>query len=144
MTTYEKAIGILTDTIAAHRQDEPVQLARRCLEAMRAKRITPQTFRASEEMFVRFHAHCRHLGNMTGKGYGHYYNVAIKHAMATDDWPVKIIPRRIKLDTGQVFEEDVPVPESSTKATTRALLTAYEVIEDEARRAGVRLPENPL
>jgi hypothetical protein len=144
MTTYERAVGILTDTIAAHRQDEPVQLARRCLEAMRAKRITPQTFRASEEMFVRFHAHCRHLGAMTGKGYRHYYNESVRHSMATDDWPVKIVTRRIKLDTGQVVEVDVPVPESSTKATTRALMAAYTVIEDEARRAGVRLPENPL
>lgn len=144
MTTFEKALGILTETIKAHRHDEPVQLARRCLEAMRAKRITPQTFRASEELFVRFHAHCRFLGESTGKGYRHYYTSAIEHAVKVDAWPVKVIPRMVRLDTGQVVDVDVPVPESSTKASTAQLMEAYSVITDEAMRAGVRLPENPL
>jgi hypothetical protein len=144
MTTYEKALQIVADTITAHRNDEPGELARRCLEALRAKRITPQTFRASEEMFVRFHAHCRHLGEETGKGYRYYYTAAVEHAMKMQAWPVKIIPRMVKLDTGQVVDVDVPVPESSTRATTAHLMEAYNVITDEAMRAGVRLPEHPV
>jgi hypothetical protein len=64
--------------------------------------------------------------------------------MKMQAWPVKIIPRMVKLDTGQVVDVDVPVPESSTRATTAQLMEAYNVITDEAMRAGVRLPEHPV
>lgn len=141
MTTYEKTVDVIRKQIEAHRNDPAEQLARRCVEAMRKKRIVPQTLRASDEMFKRFHAHCRHLGNMTGRGYEHYYNAAVNAAVKTEDWPVKIIPKRIKLDTGDIVEVDVPIPVSSTKVTNGALLAAYAVIEDEARAHGIDLPE---
>jgi len=102
-------------------------------------------------MFKRFHAHCSHLGNMTGRGYAYHYNEAIRHAMSTGDWPHKIIPQRVKiydqdengndLETYKVVEVDIPIPESTTKATNGQLLAAYSVIEDEAKRHGIQLPE---
>ena len=141
MTTYEKTVEVITDQVTKHRTEPAEQIARRCLEAMRKKRIVPQTLRASEEMFTRFHAHCRHLGNMSGRGYEHYYNKAIAAAMKTEDWPVKIIPRRIKLDTGDIVEVDIPIPVSSTRVPNGALLSAYQVIVEEARDAGIALPE---
>lgn len=142
MTTYEKSVTIIAEQIEKHRNDPPEQLARRCLEAMRQKRILPHTMRASEAMFKRFHAHCKYLGDVTGKGYHHYYNLAINHAMRTGDWPHKIIPRRIRLDTGDIVEVDVPIPDSTTKATNGQLLAAYQVIEDEAKSEQIQLPED--
>jgi hypothetical protein len=141
MTTFEKSIATIAEQIEKHKGESPVQVARRCLDAMRKKRIVPQTLRASEEMFTRFHAHCRHLGNVTGRGYEHYYNKAIGAAVKTEDWPVKIIPRRIRLDTGQIVDVDIPIPLSSTKVSTGALMAAYQVIEDEAKEHEVDLPE---
>lgn len=141
MTTYEKSAQIIAETIENNRAREPREIAALALDAMRKKRIVPHTLRASDEMFTRFHAHCKHLGNETGRGYEYYYNLAIRGAMATDDWPIKIIPRRIRLDTGQIVDVDVPMPESTTKATNGQLLAAYAVIQDEAKRAGVALPE---
>ena len=118
---------------------------------MRAKRIVPHTLKASDAMFKRFHAHCAHLGNVTGRGYAYYYNEAIEHAMKTGDWPHKIFPRRIKvydmdehgneLETYNIVEVDIPIPESSTRATNGQLLAAYQVIQDEAREHGIELPE---
>lgn len=142
MTTYEKTVAIIRDQIEKHRTEPAEQIARRCLEAMRHKRIVPHTMRASEQMFKRFHAHTKHLGDMTGRGYSYYYNLAVNHAMKMDEWPHKIIPRRVKLDTGDLVDVDIPVPESTTKATNGQLLCAYQVIEEEARRAGITLPED--
>ena len=142
MTTYEKSVQIVTAEIVKARGVAAEVVARRCLDAMRKNRIVPHTLRGSEEMFTRFHAHCRHLGNVTGRGYEYYYNMAIDHAVKTEDWPVKVIPRRIRLDTGDIVEVDVPIPGSSTKATNRQLMAAYTVITDEATRAGITLPED--
>lgn len=141
MTTYEKTVQIITEQVEKHRTDPPEQLARRCLEAMRKKRIVPHTLRASEELFTRFHAHTRYLGNTTGRGYSYYYNLAVNHAMRMNEWPHKIIPKRVKLDTGDIVEVDVPIPESTTKATTGQLMVAYQVVQEEAQRHGIDLPE---
>jgi len=141
MTTYQKAAQIIASVVDQHRTEPADQLAVRCLDALRDKRIVPHVLRASEQMFKRFHAHCKYLGEVTGRGYEHYYNEAINHAMAIGEWPHKIIPKRIKLDTGDIVEVDVPLPESTTRATNTHLLAAYQVIEEEARRNAVQLPE---
>lgn len=141
MTVYQKAAEVIETTLRDHGDEPGDWLARRILDNLRAVRIVPHTLRASEEMFTRFHAHCRFLGNETGRGYRHYYNKAIAHAMTMERWPCQVIPRRVKLDTGQVVDVDVPVPSSTTKASNAQLLEAYSVITDEAKREGIELPE---
>jgi len=143
MTTYEKARGLIAECIRkAKSGDDPEQTAESCLRAMRDKRIVPHNLRASGELFKRFHAHCRYLGDVTGIGYRTLYNKALRHAEKMHEWPMKIIPRRIRLDTGDIVEVDVPIPESTTRATTSNLMAAYQVIVDEAATAGVTLPED--
>jgi hypothetical protein len=141
MSTYEQGVKIIAEQLEAHRNEPAEQIARRCLEAFRKNRLALQRFRASEAMLRRFHAHARHLGNVTGIGYETIYNKAVNAAVKTEDWPVKIIPKRVRLDTGDIVEVDIPIPASSTKVTNGALLAAYAVIEQEAREHGIDLPE---
>ena len=141
MTTFEKSVGIMADVIEKHRNDTGAKLARRCLDALREKRIVPRSIRASEELFTRFHAHTRYLGEMTGRGYRHYYDLAVRHAVTVGDWPMVVRQVMITLPGGETFWRDVQLPDSTTKARTSHLMIAYGVIEDEAKLAGVSLPE---
>jgi hypothetical protein len=140
MTTFEKSAQIIRDTIEANRGESGDRLALRILKALRDKRIVPRTMRASGAMFTRFHAHCRYLGNLTGS-YKYWYNRAIRHAMRVDQWPVTIITHDVTVN-GTTVTVDVPVPESTTKATNAQLLEAYTVIQDGAKDAGIVLPED--
>ena len=134
VTTYEKALHI----IAGFTDDKT---ADRILRALLAKRIMPVTMKASAEMFTRFHAHCRFLGNHPGEGYEFWYNAAIAYAVEQDSWPVKLIEKVIVID-GHDTSVDIQVPQSSRQATNKQLLTAYTVIQEAATEAGLVLPEN--
>ncbi len=134
MTTYEKAFNIiasLTDN----------KVADRILHALLAKKIMPVTMKAGADMFTRFHAHCRYVGNNTGAGYEHFYNAAIAYAVEQDSWPVKVIEKVITID-GHEIKIDVQVPQSTHRATNRQLLCAYTVIQEAATESGLVLPEN--
>lgn len=111
------------------------------LRALLAKRLTVTALRASTDMFVRFHAHCRFLGTQTGDGYEGIYNEAIAYAESQGAWPVKMLARTVRID-GQDITVDVSVPESTTRATNEELLTAYAYIQMAADEHGVVLPEN--
>jgi hypothetical protein len=101
----------------------------------------PTTMRASRDMFVRFHAHCKHLGKETGYGYKYWYQKAIEYAESIDMWPCKIIARPVSIG-GDVITVDVSVPESTTKATNGQLLAAYTIITEGAAEHGIVLPEH--
>ena len=141
MTTYSKSAEIIEGVLKENRDDPAEWLARRILDTLREKRIVPHQLRASEEMFTRLHAHCRYLGDVTGQGYRYWYNKAIAYAVAVNNWPFQIITRTVKLDSGEEVTVDVPVPDSTTKATNKNLMEAYQVIEDEAKIRGIELPE---
>jgi len=140
MTLFEKSVEVLEATITANRDESADWLARRCLDELRKVRIVPHRLRASEEFFTRFHAHARYLGGVAGPSYEYWYNKAIQYAMKVQNWPMKIVPTQVKLDSGEVITVDVPVPDSSTKATNANLMEAYRVIEDEAKIRGIDLP----
>ena len=134
MTTPERARAI----IAEHTTE---QVADRIIAALARKRIGFVAIKASEELFKRFHAHCRHVGEQTGYGYRDIYNAAIAHAMEEDKWPCKMIPQSIDF-AGERVTVDVQVPESTTRATNAQLLCAYEYITETAGEHGIVLPEN--
>ena len=141
MSVYDKAARIIADTIAGFRDEDELEIADRILTALGDARITPTVMRASRDMFTRFHAHCRFLGNETGDGYEYWYNEAINYAVQQDKWPVKLIPQTVTI-AGEQIVIDVQVPESTTKATNTQLLCAYEIVTDAAEAHKIRLPEH--
>jgi hypothetical protein len=140
VTTFERARMIIAQTLPKL-SGPPEAQALAILNALLAKRIMPTTMRASTDMFVRFHAHCRFLGKETGYGYRAWYNDAIAYAESMDAWPCKLITRDVDIG-GEKIAVDVSVPESSTRATNAQLLTAYQVIVDGAKHHGITLPEH--
>jgi hypothetical protein len=144
VTTYERTGEIIAKAITAGRGRSAEDIADSALRAMLKARIMPQPMRASGEMFVRFHAHCRFLGEVSKYGYRYWYAKAVAHAEAQEQWPVKIIPRTVTLDTGQTVTIDVAVPESTTRATNAQLLCAYQMITEGAAALGVALPEHDI
>ena len=145
MTTYEEIRKIIADVLTEREVcswTAAEDLADDILIALREKRIAPITMRASPEFFVRFHAHVRHLGTETGYGYSFWYQQAVDHAVSVDEWPVKIQPAKVVID-GTEHTIDVVVPQSTTKATNKQLMAAYQSIEDGAKEHGVTLPEDP-
>ena len=141
MTTYEKAILIIAETLPKCRGEAVLDAADRILRALQAERIVPTTMRGSPEMLKRWHSHCRFLGTQTGDGYEYFYNLAIAHAVEMDMWPVKLIEKTISID-GHEITVDIQVPQSTTRATNKQLMCAYEVIVDAAAEHKVALPEN--
>jgi len=141
VTTYERARQIIAECLPVKGNESHEVAAERILRALLAKRIMPTTMRASADMFTRWHSHCRFLGTATGYGYKHWYNAAIAYAVEQDDWPCKLIAKTITID-GHDITVDVQVPESTTKANNRQLLTAYTVITEGAAEHGVVLPEH--
>jgi hypothetical protein len=77
VTTFEKARMIIDETLRTIYGHDYQEAGREILDALLAARIMPTTMRASTDMFVRFHAHCKHLGKETGYGYRHWYNVSV-------------------------------------------------------------------
>jgi hypothetical protein len=145
VTTFEKTRKIIADLLTeravciwAAAED----LADDILIALREKRIAPITMRASPEFFTRFHAHCRHLGTETEYGYGYWYQQAVDHAVSVDEWPVKVQPTKVVIDDVE-HTIDVVVAQSTTKATNKQLMSAYQIIEEGAKEHGVVLPEDP-
>jgi len=141
MTTFEKAKQVIAKTLPDCRGLSLPDAAGLILNDLLKNRIMPTTMRASSDLFTRFHAHCRFLGTETGDGYEDWYNRAIQHAVEQDEWPVKLIAKTISID-GHDIDVDVQVPQSTTKATNKQLLTAYEVIQDGAKEHGITLPEH--
>jgi len=133
MTTTERAREIMLETIIAPEAD-------RIIGALMDKRITFQTFRASHDMFTRFHAHARYLGKETGEGYSQIYNDAIAYAVGYDTWPVKVVPQEVDI-ASETITIDVQIPQSTTKATNQQLLCAYEYITNVAAEYKISLPE---
>jgi len=115
--------------------------AMQIVAALEKKRYMIRPMKGSPEMLRRLHAHCRYLGDTTGNGYEHYRDMAYRHAVDMHEWPTVIVPVAVPLDNGETVTVDVPMPDSSTKATNAQLMVAYQVIEDEARRAKSTLPE---
>ena len=141
MNTYERSASIIADSLPQRGSETPLDAADRILRALLAKRITTTTMRASASMFTRWHAHCRFLGTQTGYGYEHWYNEAVNWAVEQDSWPVKLIAKTISID-GHEITVDIQVPQSTTRASNRQLLCAYEVISGGAEEHGVVLPEH--
>ena len=141
MTTFEKAKQVIAKTLPDCRGLSLPDAAGLILNDLLKNRIMPTTMRASSDMFTRWHAHCRFLGTETGYGYSYWYNLAVSHAIEQDAWPVKVIPQKVVIDGADVMV-DVQVPQSTTKATNKQLLVAYEVIQDGAKEHGITLPEH--
>jgi len=142
MTLFEKSVQILEATIEEHREEPADWLARRCLDELRKKRIVPHRLRASEEMFTRFQAHTRYLGDTAGPSYRHWYNKAVRHAMKLQQWPVRVVPAVIEKEPGRWEIVDLPTADSSTRATTAQIMCAYSVIVDGAKDQRIDLPED--
>uniref|UniRef100_A0A6M3LR10 Uncharacterized protein n=1 Tax=viral metagenome TaxID=1070528 RepID=A0A6M3LR10_9ZZZZ len=140
MSIYERAHAIIVETLPSCKGRPFDEVATLILKALYRKRIAPVAMKASVEMFTRFHAHCRYLGQATGDGYEGVYNDAIEYAMITDDWPCKIVVREIEV-AGETMAVDIQVPQSTTRATNAQLRKAYEYIEGVAKDRGVVLPE---
>ena len=142
MSTYEKAVGIFIETLPGCRGLPLDKAARKLLDALYAKRIAPMTFRASDEMFRRFHAHCRYLGTETGRGYEDVYQHAIAYAREFGEWTCKTVAQTVTI-AGEEITVDVEIPQSTTKASNKQLVRAYEYITDTAAEHKIVLPENP-
>ena len=134
MTTPERARAIIVEHVTE-------QVADRIIAALARKRIGFVAIKASEELFVRWHAHARYLGEQTGDGYKGIYHDAIEYAQEFDEWPCKLVVREVEVG-GEMISVDILVPESTTKATNRQLLKAYEYITEVAKERGIVLPEN--
>lgn len=147
MTTHDKAKKVIQEMLldwAAKGCDRAeFVVAEDIIQVLLKNRIALSTMTASPDLFKRFHAHARFLGrnNPDGFTYEDYYTMAIDHAIVMEDWPMKVITRKVEID-GREITVDVPVPESTKKANNRQLMLAYEVIKDEARRLGLTLPED--
>jgi len=133
MTVVEQARAVI---VAATSE----QVADKIIAVLATKRIGFIAIRASEELFTRWHAHCRTLGDETGYGYREIYNAAIAHAIEQDLWPVRVIPQVVDV-AGEAITVDVQVPESTTRASNKQLLCAYEYIVETAKEHGIVLPE---
>ena len=133
MTTTERAWVIMIETIPGPEADT-------IIGGLMEKRITFQTFRASHDMFTRFHAHARYIGKETGEGYQQVYNDAIAYAVERDTWPVKVVPQEVVI-ASETITIDVQIPQSTTKATNQHLLCAYEYIVAVAAEYKISLPE---
>ena len=142
MTTYQKAAGIIEKTITDNSDDPTDGLARRILDDLRDKRIGLQRLKASDELRIRFHAHTRHLGDMTGEGYDALKKRAIEHAMEVHSWPIQVVTKRLTLDSGETFDHEFVFACPTRDANTAQLMEAYSVIVDEAARRGIDLPED--
>lgn len=140
MSTTSRARQVIIDTLPSCKGHPFDEVADLILHALLAKRLTVVTLRASTDLFVRFHAHARYLGSQTGDGYEGIYNEAIAYAESQGDWPIKVLTRTVKID-GQDITVDVAVPESTTRANNRQLLTAYEYVTMAAEEHGIVLPE---
>jgi hypothetical protein len=154
MTTYEKAAGAIEIELIKHKipADDASWLARSILSRMQSHRIGVIEFRASEEMFTRFHAHLRFFGQQQGNGYRYWYNRIIAECVEEGEWPVKMATRYVDLASKDVrvtppkeldsyVTVDVPVPESTKRATNGQLLGAYERLLFYAAEAEITLPE---
>ncbi len=135
MSTYEKSVGIISDIV--HSQNMAVHI----LDVLLDNRITTTTMRASADLFTRFHAHCRYLGEHGGEGSRYWYNAAVAYAVERDSWPTQLIEKVITID-GHDVRIDVLVPQSTRRASNAQLLVAYSVIVDAAKEKGIELPEN--
>lgn len=145
-TTYERAAQIIAETLKVHPSMSgahiaAMYIANQILEALMAKRIVPVVMRASADMFTRWHAHCRYLGDATEYGYKYWYDAAIAYAVEQDEWPVKVIEKTITID-GHDMTFDIQVPQSTRQATNKQLCMAYTVITDGAKEHKVILPEH--
>lgn len=141
MTTVERAKDIIIATLPDCKGKPFADVADILLDALLQKRIGLATMVASADMFVRWHAHCAHLGKESGDGYQYWYTQAVEYAMQMEDWPVKVQPTTVVID-GVEHTIDVRVPQSTKKANNRQLLLAYQVIQDAADELGIELPEN--
>ncbi len=135
MTTYEKSVGIISDIV--HSRNMAIHI----LDILLDNRITTTTMRASADLFTRFHAHCRYLGQHGGEGYRYWYNAAVEYAVERDSWPTQVIAKTISIDSHDITV-DIQVPQSTTRASNAQLLVAYSVITDAAKEKGFVLPEN--
>lgn len=141
MSTYTRARDIIIETLPDCEGKPADRVAKLILDALMEHRIRVQAMRASRDMFVRFHAHVAHLGKASGWGYREVYAGAVAYAEERDEWPCKLIPRTVNV-SGTDVTVDVRVPESTTRATNRQLLCAYEYVTMTAQELGVALPEH--
>jgi hypothetical protein len=142
MSTYEKAAAIFVDTLPECRGLPWDKAARKLLDALYVARIAPMTFRASDELFRRYHAHCRYLGTETGRGYEDIYNASILYAREFGEWKCKTSTQTVVI-ADEEYTVDIDIPLSSTKVSNKQLLRAYEYIVDTAAEHKITLPENP-
>jgi len=141
VTTYEKAIAIIVETLPECKGLAYPKVADRILRALAAKRIVPTTIAGSPAMRKRWHAHCRWLAREIGETYDDLYNKAIAYAVERSTWPIKIVPTPVEIN-GVKITVDIQVPQSTTKATNKQLIMAYEYIEFVAKEHGKVLPES--
>jgi hypothetical protein len=97
----------------------------------------------SNELSTRFHAHCSWIAR---HGSSHYsqdeiYSMILSEAVQRGVYPASIIVQRVTINSA-VHEVEVRVPHSTTRASNRELLAAYEILEAFAAEEGVRLPEH--
>ena len=138
MSTYERAAAIIAECGVA---PIPLDKAKAILDALMQKRYIVVAMKASHDMFTRFHSHARFLGTETGQGYEQIYNDAIAFAVEQDLWPTKLVVTTVNIG-GEDISVDVQIPESTTKASNKQLLSAYSYVEDTAKEHGISLPEN--
>jgi hypothetical protein len=141
MTVNEKALEIITKALVQHTGGKASEMARHILDALKEVRIVPIRLRASQVFWTRYHAHCRYVGDMDGRGHDYWHNRATRHAFKMHMWPYKIVPTQVTVN-GVTIDVDVPVRDSSRNATNTQLMEAYSVIQDEAKRQGYELPED--
>ena len=141
MTTVDRARQVIIKTLPDCKGKPFADVADILLDALLQKRIGLSTMVASADLFKRFHAHCAYLGKHGGEGYEYWYTEAIEHAVAMEDWPMRLYQRTVLID-GQSHMVDVRIPESTKRANNRQLLEAYTVIQDGAKENGLKLPEN--
>jgi hypothetical protein len=140
MSTYERAAVVIADTLPVCRGLPLPEAATRILDALMAKRYVVIAMRASPDLFTRFHAHARFVGERTGDGYQGVYNDAIQYAVERDLWPCKLVVKTIDV-AGEEISVDFQIPESTTKATNAQLLCAYEYVTSVAAEQRLSLPE---
>lgn len=141
MSTADRAVSIFTDVLPSCRGKSYPDTAKTLVRALLSHRLAITALRASVDLFTRFHAHCRYLGEVTGRGYKDVYNAAIEYAMSFELWPIEIVPYAVDVE-GKKIIVDVTIKQSTTKANNTQLLKAYEYIVDTAKEEGKTLPEN--
>lgn len=133
MTVVEQARAVM---VAATSE----QVADKIIATLATKRIGFIAILASKELFTRWHAHARFVGEETGYGYDFVYEHAIAYAMERGMWKFKILPQTVVI-AGEEITVDIKVPGSTTKASNKELLCAYEDIVDMAGEHKIVLPE---